>query len=83
MLIEFTFGNFRSFKDLTTLSMVAARISSKYDELDKENVQFIDPKLSLLKSKAIYGLSKVVFPAPGCPIMSTNRCFCTTSANSR
>jgi uncharacterized protein len=55
MLIEFTFGNFRSFKDLTTLSMVAARISSKYDELDKENVQFIEPKLSLLKSKAIYG----------------------------
>jgi uncharacterized protein len=55
MLIEFTFGNFRSFKDVTTLSMVAARISSKYDELDKENVQLIDPKLSLLKSKAIYG----------------------------
>ena len=55
MLIEFAFGNFRSFKDLTTLSMVAARISSKYDELDTENVQFIDTKLSLLKSKAIYG----------------------------
>jgi uncharacterized protein len=55
MLIEFNFGNFRSFRDLTTLSMVAAKISSKYEELDKENVQFLDSKLSLLKSKAIYG----------------------------
>lgn len=56
MLIEFSFGNFRSFKDLTTLSMVAARIRSKDETLDKkENVYVIDSKLSLLKSKAIHG----------------------------
>jgi uncharacterized protein len=55
MLIEFSFGNFRSFKDMTTLSMVAARIRSKYEELDVENVHVVDTKLKLLKSKAIYG----------------------------
>jgi uncharacterized protein len=55
MLIEFNFANFRSFKEMTTLSMVAARISSKYEELDIENVHIVDAKLKLLKSKAIYG----------------------------
>lgn len=57
MLIEFSFGNFRSFKELTTLSLVAARIRSKDEALDKENVYTVDSKLSLLKSKAIYGLN--------------------------
>lgn len=55
MLIEFSFSNFRSFKGLTTLSMVAANISSKYEELDTQNVFSVDAKLNLLKSKAIYG----------------------------
>jgi uncharacterized protein len=55
MLIEFSFANFRSFKEMTTLSMVAARIRSKYEELDVENVHVVDTKLKLLKSKAIYG----------------------------
>jgi uncharacterized protein len=56
MLIEFSFGNFRSFKDLTTLSMVAAHIRSADEALDKkENVYAIDAKLKLLKSKALYG----------------------------
>ena len=55
MLIEFSFANFRSFQDLTTLSMVAAKISSKYEELDTNNVFKADTKLNLLKSKAIYG----------------------------
>jgi uncharacterized protein len=55
MLLEFSFANFRSFKEMTTLSMVAARISSRYEELDVENVHVIDAKLKLLKSKAIYG----------------------------
>ena len=55
MLIEFSFSNFRSFKDLTTLSMVAANIASKDKELDSQNVFPVDSKLNLLKSKAIYG----------------------------
>lgn len=55
MLLEFSFSNFRSFKEMTTLSMVAARINSKYAELDVENVHIVDAKLKLLKSKAIYG----------------------------
>jgi uncharacterized protein len=55
MLVEFSFGNFRSFKNLTTVSMVAANISSKNKELDEQNVFNTEPKLHLLKSKAIYG----------------------------
>jgi AAA15 family ATPase/GTPase len=55
MLIEFSFGNFRSFQGLTTLSMVAANISSKYEEMDLNNVFKADSKLGLLKSKAVYG----------------------------
>ena len=55
MLLEFSFANFRSFRGLTTLSMVAAKISSKYKELDINNVFKADTKLNLLKSKAIYG----------------------------
>lgn len=55
MLIDFSFGNFRSFKDLQTLSMVAANITSRYEEVDRENVATVSDKLKLLKSKAIYG----------------------------
>ena len=55
MMIEFSFGNFRSFPEMTTLSMVAANISSKYPEIDENNVFEATPKLKLLKSKAIYG----------------------------
>lgn len=55
MLIDFSFGNFRSFKDLHTLSMVAANITSRYEEVDRENVARVGDKLKLLKSKAIYG----------------------------
>jgi uncharacterized protein len=55
MIIEFSFSNFRSFKNMTTLSMVAAPIHSKDKSLDENNVFKVDEKLSLLKSKAIYG----------------------------
>lgn len=55
MLIEFSIGNFRSFKDIQTLSMVAAPISSKNKELDEQNTFQATPKLRLLKTKAIYG----------------------------
>ena len=55
MLVEFSVGNFRSFKNIQTLSMVAAPISSKDKELDEQNTFQATPKLRLLKTKAIYG----------------------------
>ena len=57
MLIEFSVANFRSFKDLQTLSMSAASITSKkeYRIVDEENVAIVSEKNKLLKSKAIYG----------------------------
>lgn len=50
MIIDFSFGNFRSFKEIQTLNMTAAKIN----ELPENTIK-IDEKLSLLKSKAIYG----------------------------
>jgi uncharacterized protein len=55
MLIEFSVGNFKSFKEKTTFSMVAAKINAKDKKLDQHNVFKIDDDLSLLKSAAIYG----------------------------
>jgi len=55
MLIEFSVGNFRSIKDIETLSMLAGPKVSSNKELDEKNVHRISDKLSLLKSKAIYG----------------------------
>jgi uncharacterized protein len=55
MLIEFSVGNYRSFKDVVTFSMVAARISSRNKTLDENNVFHVDQDLALLKSAAIYG----------------------------
>lgn len=55
MLIEFSVGNFRSFKDVQTLSFVAAPIKSKYPELDKQNVFEAGEKLKLLKTVGMYG----------------------------
>ncbi|HPH37975.1 MAG TPA: ATP-binding protein [Sediminibacterium sp.] len=52
MLIEFKIENFLSFKDLTTLSMVAAK--SFKEHLDT-NVIKTDGNISLLKSAVIYG----------------------------
>ena len=54
MLINFSVGNYRSFKDVVTLSMVAARITSKNKQIDTENV-FQVGNVSLLKSASIYG----------------------------
>lgn len=54
MLIEFTVGNFRSFKDPVTLSMVAANITAKNKTVDQENT-FQQGNHRLLKSAAIYG----------------------------
>ncbi|AEI49268.1 AAA family ATPase [Runella slithyformis] len=57
MLVEFSVANFRSFKDMQTLSMVAAPITSKkeFKLVDSENTIIVSDKLKLLRSKAIYG----------------------------
>jgi hypothetical protein len=54
MLIGFSVGNYKSFKETVTLSMVASSITDEDKELNENNVFPID-KLSLLKSAAIYG----------------------------
>lgn len=55
MLVEFSVGNFWSFKEIQTLQMRAAKISSKYPKLDEDNVVVVDEQMSLLKSKAVFG----------------------------
>jgi uncharacterized protein len=55
MLIEFSVGNYRSFKEVVTFSMVAANLRAKHKDLDARNSFAVDNKLTLLKSAAIYG----------------------------
>jgi uncharacterized protein len=55
MLIGFSVGNFRSFKDVVTLNMVATEAAEGNEELDNNNVFPINQNLNLLKSAAIYG----------------------------
>jgi uncharacterized protein len=55
MLIEFSVGNYRSFKEVVTFSMVAANLRAKDKALDARNSFAVDDKLTLLKSAAIYG----------------------------
>lgn len=55
MLIEFSVGNYLSFKDTVTFSMVASEEAAKDENLNKNNVFKVDEGLSLLKSAAIYG----------------------------
>ncbi|HLP88311.1 MAG TPA: ATP-binding protein [Nostocaceae cyanobacterium] len=55
MLIEFQVGNFLSFKDIVTFSMVASEINSQDEELDENNVFSVNEELNLLKTTAIYG----------------------------
>lgn len=52
MIIEFSIENYLSFKDLTTLSMVAAK---SFKEHKENNLIDVDKKLNLLKSAVIYG----------------------------
>lgn len=54
---EFSFGNFKSFKDIQTLNLSAAKIKSKDQEIDTTNVILGENSegVSFLKSKAIYG----------------------------
>jgi len=51
MLIEFKVGNFRSFKDIVTLSMVA---SPDKEHIETNTVE-LNKKLKLLRSTVIYG----------------------------
>ena len=55
MLIEFSVGNYRSFKEPVTLGMVAAKLRAKNKELDDNNLFPMTSSISLLKSAAIYG----------------------------
>ncbi len=55
MLIEFSVGNYRSFKNRVTLSMMAAKLKSKNKEIDENNLFPITDSIRLLKSAAIYG----------------------------
>lgn len=55
MLIEFSVENFKSFNELQTLQMQAAKIKSQNPILDKENIFSLSNNQFLLKSKAIYG----------------------------
>ncbi len=54
MLIEFSVGNYLSFKEKVTFSMVATDLN-KTTRLDENNVFKIDDELSLVKSAAVYG----------------------------
>ena len=56
MLVEFTVGNYRSFREPQTLNMEATSLKSSPENsgLD-ENVVFAQGKLKLLSSAAIYG----------------------------
>jgi len=56
-LQEFSFGNFRSFKEINTLNLAAAKLKSKYKHVDENNIFSTDnpENISFLKSKAIYG----------------------------
>ncbi|MDF5713217.1 MAG: AAA family ATPase [Rhizonema sp. NSF051] len=55
MFIEFSVGNYRSFKEQVTFSMVAANLVAQDKKLDENNVFEVDDDLKLLKSAAIYG----------------------------
>lgn len=55
MLIEFSVGNFRSFKDRVVLSMVASKIKSRNASMDENNSISMREDFKLLTSAAIYG----------------------------
>lgn len=55
MIVEFSVKNFKSIKDLQTVSFVAAPIVSKYKNLDTDNVFSATEKDILLKTIGLYG----------------------------
>lgn len=54
---EFSFGNYKSFKDIQTLNFSASKIKSPFREVDENNVIAGNnaENVSFLKSKTIYG----------------------------
>ncbi len=54
MLIEFSVGNYLSFKEKVTFSMVATDLNET-TSLDESNIFPVDDELSLVKSAAVYG----------------------------
>jgi len=55
MLIEFSVGNYRSFKEVVTFSMVAAPIIVGDSPINGNNLFLATKEIELLKSAAIYG----------------------------
>ena len=55
MLIEFSVGNYKSFKDIVTFSMVAANLTSKNKEIDVTNIFKYKKSINLVKTAALYG----------------------------
>ena len=55
MLVEFSVENFRSIRGNATLSMVAAKLRARDEQLDRTNVIEINDKLAVLRSAVIYG----------------------------
>lgn len=53
---EFSVGNFKSFKDINTLSLMATKSVSAYEEVDSQNlIKLPERTIRLMKTKAIYG----------------------------
>ena len=55
MLIEFTVGNFRSFKEPAAFSMVAAKIQARDPHINQNNTILVNERWKLLTSAAVYG----------------------------
>jgi uncharacterized protein len=55
MLVQFSVGNFRSFKDVVTLDLTAANLVSKNKAIDENNTFEAPGGLRLLKSVVLYG----------------------------
>lgn len=55
MILEFSIENYRSIKEMQTISFVAANLKSKNSELDRSNTYPASTDLHLLKSIAVYG----------------------------
>jgi AAA15 family ATPase/GTPase len=55
MLIEFTVVNYRSFREPALLSMVAANLRSRDEQLDQDNVLHVPGQPPLLATAAIFG----------------------------
>lgn len=55
MLVEFSVGNYKSFKETVTFSMVAANLKSKNKQIDIDNVFKYKSNMNLVNTAAIYG----------------------------